>query len=240
MKKILLSTIILLLCAFRLYAQEATTDDEKCEKAASLIEQAAEYASKELYTLAVDNLEMAYDLCPSVYDCNTFNLLGISYYMINNYLSAIEWLEQSAKCETDKDILSFIYGTLGESYRKEGDYHKAILSAEKMIYISEDESLISAAYVILAYVYSELDNYNKTVDSFEKTIHHYLKYLSVTDDAVMNSEVKDDLLGEYYIKFAAYYSDQGKSYDAEKYLIKSALSGYGPAIEICKDLGLKY
>lgn len=240
MKEKLLSTIILLFCAFGLNAQKAIEDDENCDKAATLIEQAAEYASKELYTIAVDNLEKAYDLSPSQFGCSTFQLMGISYYMISNYSSAIEILEQSTECETNIDVLSFIYGTLADSYRKEEDYYNAILSAEKLIYISEDDDVISGAYEILAYVYFAQDNYNKTVESFDKTIHHYLKYLSATDEDVMRNKVKDDMLGEYYIKFSALYSEHGKTSEAEKLLVKSALCGYEPAIEICKNLRKEY
>ena len=166
--------------------------------------------------------------------------MGISHYMIENYPLAIESLEKSTECETDKDILSVIYGTLGDSYRKIKDYQNAILSAEKMIYISEDEVVLSGAYEISMYVYFEQGNYNKTVQNFEKTIHHYLNYLSATEDDVMKGKVDDDFLGELYIKFAAYYNDHDNVYEAEQQLIKSALCGYEYAIDSCETLGLKY
>ena len=69
MKKIFLSTTLLLLLALGLNAQAIIENDKDDEKAIALIEQAEEFATKELYNLAVDNLQKAYNLSPNVFDC---------------------------------------------------------------------------------------------------------------------------------------------------------------------------
>ena len=99
MKKVLLLTTLWLLFSFGLFAQTKSGDNEKAK---ALIEQAKKYAAEEEYAPAANYLQKAYDVNPSLFDCYATQLLGVSYYMMDESELAIKFLELAVKCENKK------------------------------------------------------------------------------------------------------------------------------------------
>ena len=102
MKKALLSIILLLFTAITVTAQVSA---KEYERAKAYIKQAKEYASKKELDTAAEYLQKAYDINPVMLGCKEIQLLGMSYYMMEDAPQAIKFLNLAAKCETDKAFL---------------------------------------------------------------------------------------------------------------------------------------
>lgn len=237
MKKMLLSSILLFFFTFGLNAQAKVDDNEKAK---DFIQRAAKHASKKHFALAANFYQKAHNIDSTAFDGKTFYQMGLSYYKIKNYSLTIKYLEKALDFDADIEGLSLIYGTLSDSYKKVENYDKAILNAENVLYLAKGDSAVSKSCLKLAYIYYDQENYMRSIEACEKAIEYYLKHLSTTDEEVRQGKVKDDNLGEIYLKYSAVLYVVEREYESDLQLIKSALCGYKPAIEICEELGVKY
>ena len=237
MKQAFLSITLLLLFVSTAITQVSV---EQNEIAKAYIKQANEYALEEELGLAAEHLQKAYDINPDMLGCKEIQLLGMSYYMMEDSPSAIKFLELAAKCETDKEALTHIYSYLGYSYDDMGEFTKAIENAEKAITYSTSNKEKSVIYEQLANMHFDNEQDKKTIESMKKSITHYLKFLSVTEDDVMKGSVKNEELGKKYFNLSWFASSLNLSSEMRDAVVKSALTGNKDAIGFCKENGISY
>jgi len=114
-----------------------------------------------------------------------FTNTGISYYSLNQYSKAIDYLEKAfeviesyepegalgtSKDQIEKRLLPFIFDYLALSYERIGGYNKAIEIYKKYIDIVENPKDLSRLNTNLAFSYQELDSLNKAKKYYEKAI----------------------------------------------------------------------
>lgn len=237
MKQAFLSITLLLLFASTTIAQVSV---EQNKKAKAYIKQANEYALEEELGLAAEHLQKAYDINPDMLGCKEIQLLGMSYYMMEDSPSAIKFLELAAKCETDKEALTHIYSHLGYSYDDMGEFTKAIENAEKAISYSASNKEKSVIYEQLANMHFDNEQSEKTIESMKQSIAHYLKFLSVTEDDVLKGSVKNEELGKKYFNLSWFASSLNLSTEMRDAVVKAALTGNKDAIGYCKENGISY
>ncbi len=237
MKKALLSIILLLFTAITVTAQVSAKENERAK---AYIKQAKEYASKKELDTAAEYLQKAYDINPVMLGCKEIQLLGMSYYMMEDAPQAIKFLNLAAKCETDKALLVEIYSHLGYSYDDMGDFKKAIQQLEKAISYSTDNKTKSVIYEQMANIHFDNDEAEKTIERMKQSVAHYLKHLSVTEDDVMRGGVKNDELGEKYFNLTWFASALNIEVEMRESVVKSALTGNKDAIGFCKENGISY
>lgn len=237
MKKAFLSITLLLLFAASAIAQVSTVENEKAK---AYIKQAKEYASEEELDSAAEYLQKAYDINPEMLGCKEIQLLGMSYYMMEDAPSAIKFLELATKCETDKESLANIYSHLGYSYDDMEELIKAIQHLEKAISYSTDNKTMSIIYEQLANIHFDNEQGDKTIERMKLSIGHYLKHLSVTEDDVMKGSVKNEELGKKYFDLTWFASSLVLDSEMRDAVVKSALTGNKDAIGFCKENGISY
>ena len=237
MKQAFLLITLLLLFASTAIAQVSV---EQNEKAKAYIKQANEYALEEELGLAAEHLQKAYDINPDMLGCKEIQLLGMSYYMMEDSPSAIKFLELAAKCESDKEALTHIYSHLGYSYDDMGEFTKAIENAQKAISYSASNKEKSVIYEQLANMHFDNEQDQKTIENMKQSIAYYLNYLSVTEDDVMKGSVKNEELGKKYFNLSWFASSLNLSKEMREAVVKSALTGNKDAIGYCKENGISY
>lgn len=237
MKKVLLATTLLFLFAIGLSAQISA--DHKA-KGKDFIEQAKEYATQQEFALAAQYLQKAYNISPSLLDCKAIQLLGISYYMMEDSSPAIKFLELSAKCAADKEALALIYTYLSDSYLEMGHYKQAVESFLKAISNTTDDKEISLIYEELANMHFDVEDTVKTIESMQQGIAHYLNHLSITEEAVMSGSVKNEELGKRYFNLTWFASAFNLESVMLNSVVKAALCGDKDAISYCIDNNIAY
>lgn len=237
MKKILLSTVLLFLFAICISAQTNTYNNAKGK---AYIEQAKDYASEQEFAMAAQYLQKAYDISPSLLDCNAIQLLGISYYMMEDSSPAIKFLELSANCATDREALARVYTYLSDSYLEMGHYKQAVESSIKAISNTTDNKEISLIYEELAYMHFDVQDTLKTIEGMQQSIAHYLKHLSLTEEAVMRGSVKNEELGKRYFNLTWFASAFNLESVVLNSVVKAALCGDKDAISYCLDNNIAY
>lgn len=237
MKKALLSISLLLFFAISATAQVSAVESEKAK---AYIKQAKEYALQEELDSAAEYLQKAYDINPDMLDCKEIQLLGMSYYMMEDNPLAIKFLELAAKCKTDKEALVRIYSHLGYSYDDMGDFIKAIRHLEKAISYSTNHKETSIIYEQLANMHFDNDQGQKTINSMKKSIAHYLRHISVTEKEVMMGSVKNEDLGKKYFSLTWFASALTLDSEMRDAVVKSALTGNKDAIRFCKKSNINY
>ena len=237
MKKAFLSITVLLFFAISATAQVSAVENEKAK---AYIKQAKEYASQQELDLAAKFLQKAYDINPGMLGCKEIQLLGMSYYMMEDSPLAIKFLELAAKCETEKKGLTNIYTHLGYSYEDMGDMAKAIGHLEKAISYSTDNKEMAVIYEQMANMHFDNEQGAKTIERMKQAVNHYLKHLSVTEDDVMRGSVKNEELGKKYFSLSWFASALNLSTEMRDAVVKSALTGNKDAIGFCKENGISY
>ena len=158
MKKTLLSTIFILFATIT-FAQVSAKQNQKAK---TYIEQARSYAQKKEYDQVAHYLQMAFDITPTMLACKDLQLLGLSYYMMEDAPSAIKFLELATQCEKDKKSLATIYTHLGYSYEDMGNYHKAEENLQKAISHTTSNEEIAVIYEDLANMHYDNQQPKKT------------------------------------------------------------------------------
>lgn len=236
MKKTLLS-IIFILFATTTFAQVSA---KETQKAKTYIEQARKYGKKEEYGQVAHYLQMAYDITPTMLACKDLQLLGLSYYMMEDSPLAIKFLELAAKCETGKESLAKIYTHLGYSYEDIEDFKRAEDNLLKATTYTTDNIELSLIYEELANVHFDNNQPQKTIQRMKQSINHYLKHLSITEQDVMMGSVKDEELATKYFNLTWFASSLDMKSEMHKSIIKSALCGSRDAIWFCKENNIAY
>lgn len=236
MKKALLSTIFVLFVTTAF----AQVNVKQNQKAKTYIEQARKYAAKEEYGQVAHYLQMAYDITPTMLACKDLQLLGLSYYMMENAPLAIKFLELAANCETNKKSLAHIYTHLGYSYEDIEDYNKAEQSLQKAIDHTTSNEEIAVIYEDLAQMHFDNEQPHKTIRRMKQSIDHYLKHLSITEEDVMMGSVKNEELGRKYFTLTWFASSFEMQTQANESVIKSALTGNRDAIKYCTENNIDY
>lgn len=237
MIRLFATTILLLLLTFGLRAQINTSDKEKAK---SYIEQAKKHASEQEFGLVAQYLQKAYDVSPNLLDCYSIQLLGVSYYMMENSSQAIKFLELSTKCESDKEELALLYIYLSDSYLDMENYKQAVESSLKAISNNTDDEAIAVIYEEIANMHFDNEQPDLTIEAMQKSVAHYLKSLSITEDDVMRGDIVNEALGKCYFSltwFASALNIKSVMLDA---VIKSALCGNKEAIDFCQQNNIAY
>ncbi|NLC50337.1 MAG: tetratricopeptide repeat protein [Bacteroidales bacterium] len=242
MKRLFFCTSLFILFICGLNAQSST---DQTAKAKTLIQRAQRYAAEHEYASAAQYLQQAYDMSPTTFDCNTTQLLGVSYYMMEDNPMAIQFLELAVKCESKKDALARMYIYLSDSYLDMDDYTKAADNSLKAISNSADDKAKSVLYEELANMHFENKENDskaadKTIDAMQKSVAHYLKHLSVTEDEVMQGLVKNEALGNKYFNLTWFASALNMRSIMQNSIIKSALAGNKDAIGYCQENNIAY
>lgn len=236
MKKVFLSTTLIIFFVFGLSAKSKVEN----KKVMAFIEKAKEYATQQEFESVAQYLQQAYDMNPTLLDCNNIQLLGVSYYMMEESASAIKFLELSAKCEVKKEALAQIYIYLSDSYLETGNYKQAVKSSEKAISNTTDDKDKSILYEELANIHYDNNQGDKTIESMQQSVVHYLKHLVITDEEVMRDNVKNEALGIKYFNLAWFASSFDKDSVMYEAIVKSALSGNKDAIGYCNENNIAY
>lgn len=236
MKKTLLSTIFILFATIT-FAQVSAKQNQKAK---TYIEQARSYAQKKEYDQVAHYLQMAFDITPTMLACKDLQLLGLSYYMMEDAPSAIKFLELATQCEKDKKSLATIYTHLGYSYEDMGNYHKAEENLQKAIAHTTSNEEIAVIYEDLANMHFDNQQPKKTIQRMKQSIDHYLKHLSITEEDVMMGSVKNEQLGKKYFSLAWFASSLEMPPESHNAIIKAALCGDRDAIEFCTDNNINY
>lgn len=236
MKKALLSTILILF-ATSAFAQISSEENQKAQ---TYLEQARSFATQQEYGQAASYLQKAYDINPTMLKCNDLQLLGSSYYMMEDSPSAIKFLELAVKCQKDKKQLAKIYTHLGYCYEDMEDYKRAEDNLLKAIAHTTDDKEMSLIYEELANVHFDNQQPQKTIQRMKQSIHHYLKHLSLTEEDVMMGSVKNDELGTKYFNLTWFASSLDMKSEMHNSIIKSALCGSRDAIWYCKENNIAY
>lgn len=237
MKKVFFLTTLWLFFSFGLSAQTKAGDNEKAK---ALIEQAKKYASEEEYAPVATYLQEAYDINPSLFDCYATQLLGVSYYMMEESELAIKFLELTVKCENNKETLAKIYLYLSDSYLEVGNYKQAVISSEKSIFNNTDEKAKSIIYEELANIHYDNKGGDKAIESMQKSVAHLLKHLSITENDVMRGSVKNEALGKSYFTLTWFASALANDTVMLESVVKSALCGNKNAISFCNKNKIDY
>lgn len=237
MKKTVLSFTLLLLFAISATAQISAEENTKAQ---AYIEQAKSYAQEQEYAQAAQSLQMAYDINPALLDCSSFQLLGLSYYMMEDATHAVKFLELSTKCEQDKETLAKIHTYLGYSHDELGNYKQAVENCQKAVLYSTNNVENSYIYEDVAEMHFDNDEFVKAVTAQKQSVRQYLKHLSITESDVMMGTIKDDALADKYLKIAWYADYANMKEQRIDYTIKAALCGSQKAIDFCRENNIAY
>lgn len=237
MKQLVLSFILLFFFTITVTAQE---DTEKNSRARVFIQQAEEYAQNQEYGQAAVYLQKAYDINPILLDCNSFQLLGFSYYMMEDPSHAVKYLELSIKCEKDEETLAKIHTYLGYSHEELGNYKEAVENCQKAILYSNDYVENSDIYEDIAGMHFDNEKFEEAVTAQKQSVRYYLKHLSITESDVMMGTIKNDVLADKYLKIAWYADYADLKEQVIDYTVKSALCGSQKAVDYCIENNIAY
>ena len=237
MKRLLLATSLLFVLVLANIAQVSTPN---ADKAKALIEKAKRYAAEQEFASVAQYLQQAYDISPSSLDCTATQLLGVSYYMMEDSPSTITFLEIAVECEADKEALSRMYIYLSDSYLEMGNYKQAVICSLKAIDNSTDHKVISEIYEEVANIHFDHEQADATIDAMQKSVAHYLKHLSITEDEVMQGLVKNEALGKKYFNLSWFASALKIDAAMLNSIIRAALCGNTDAIDFCQQHNIDY
>ena len=236
MKKVFLTSTLLIFFVFGLCAQSNVDN----ERAKAFIEKAKGYAAQQEFESVAQYLQQAYDINPTLLDCNNTQLLGVAYYMMEESDSAIKFLELATQCEVKKEALAKIYIYLSDTYLETGNYIQAVKSSEKAISHTSNEKDKSILYEELANIHYDNKQGDKSIESMKKSVAHYLKYHALTEAEVMRGTVRNDALGIKYFNLTWFASSLGKDSVMLDAIVKSALCGNKDAIGYCNENKIAY
>lgn len=213
---------------------------ELCEKAKLLYSKGNNYYDKDLFSLAADVFQNAFDLCPKIFACTDIYFLGVAYLYSNNAGLAIKYLEKASKCSSSSNLSYLIQLSLGTSYRKLGEYRQAILDTEKSIAFADNLEYESLSYKELGKIYFQQELYHKSVDNLLEAISCYIEYKSWDIEDLGIGKIKDDHLGHIFLLLSKNYNSLNQRNYRDFYLILSAKCGYDRAIVLCIQFNLNY
>lgn len=215
-------------------------DWNACLDAIEMKEEAEKNYFEDLYAISANLYKKSYDLCGGIFECFDFALMGNSYYYLQKYPKAIKYLKKTSNCAKSDMIMFYVYHNMGDSYSELGDFDNAILNTQLALTHTNENYKISTCYFQLGYIYGHQNKHYKAIKNFEKRIDYYMKHLSINEQDILKGTITDETLGETYYNVAINYKNVDEINNSKKYLIKSALCGYKPAINICNEYDIKY
>lgn len=216
------------------------SQEGNCLEAKLLASKAITYYFDNLYTLAVETYQKAYDLCPDAIDCLNIDFMGSAYFYSENYQLAIKFLEKAAACTKDSGELYFIYHNIGNSYREINDNYNALKNLEKCLLYAKDDKNLASAYFSLAFTKHNQNKFDDAIKDYEKSTIYQLKTLSATIDDVMRGAVKDAMLGETLWNSRLCYNSIGSYLETDSFAAAAAQCGYQEAIGYCNRYGINF
>lgn len=219
-------------------SQNSEVVKEKTE-AEQLIKEAKALTQSNSHQEAIEKFEKAHQLDSTLFDDNTYHLMALTYYTMDNHPMSIKYFEKAETLEKRYKGLVFIYGRLSESYTAIKNYTKAIEYANKLSNLSNTEEDTAYSYYLKGEVYFSQDKIEKSIQNYEKSVEHTLKHLSATMSDVENHKIKDDKLGEIFFRLGILHSKLEDSQTSNKYVIQAAAVGHKHAIELCEEKRMK-
>lgn len=211
------------------------SSDEATREAQEHIKQAGEFAIKKEYKSVISHLQKAHAINPTLFTGSNYHLMGLSYYMLSNFKSAIQYMERALQFDFDKTGLYFIYATLGDAYYKEKNYTKALKNAEKALYLANSNEDVFKCSLKLANIYYAQENFDSTIESYQHAIKYYMLIHSISESEVMKGNVKDKFLAETHLKLTSLLSEQMRGKESDLHLMKAALCGSELATEVLEN-----
>lgn len=158
--------------------------------------------------------------------CNSYNSIGVSYYMVNDFVNASIYFFKALECgeaKGDKDIMDKSFNNIGLIHYEQGDYNSAIKYYNKSLEIAEsinDNSSVSYTLNNIGLANLNLSKYELAIFYFEKSIE-------------INKYLNDmEFVSENYVNLGKTFSLMGDKYKAIEY--------YEMSIEINKEFDNKY
>jgi tetratricopeptide (TPR) repeat protein len=156
MKKILVSSLIVLVLAFSALAQDIQ----------ALYDQSKTQYDNQQYQAAISGFKRIIDKNPDIYQAHYY--LGLCYYDLKKYPEAIDEFEETIRL---KPNLSYVYIDLGNAYDSSGNYDAAVTAYEKSISLNPKDY---QAYLELGVAH----NAQKNFDEAAKVLKNAVKYKS--------------------------------------------------------------
>lgn len=225
--------------AYKSAVTVSDSSNEATRKAHQYIRQAGEFVAKKQYKSAISNLQNAHTINPTLFTGSTYQLMGLSHYMLANYTEAIQYMERAIQFDLDKDKLYFIYGLLGDAYYKTKNYPKALLNAEKALYLASSSDDVLKCSLQMASIYYAQKDFESTIDSYQHAIKYYMRLHSISEREVRNGNVKDKFLADTHMKLTSLLSNQKRGDESDLHLRRAALCGSEYAAEILKKNKVK-
>ncbi len=166
--------------------------------------------------------------------------LGFTYYLLNDYNKALEYLSRAEKTYLEKTEmrreLAKVHNWLGLTYWRLGNYSRAleyILGAEKTLKQYGDKPTLAGLYNSLGFVYWQLEKTDKALEYFHQSLALYRELQSKSRIAIlMNNIAFIHNIREEYDKALEYYK---QSLELNKEF--GILLGY---VNTLQDMGLLF
>lgn len=216
-----------------------------CLEAENLIKEAIDYSKKDLNNLAAETYQDAYDMCPSSLNCRQIDILGELYYHTEQFSLAIRFFNKAEDCldkgdALEKIFLKYNYYYSADSYKALGEYDNAIIYFQKALSLADDEDDKSSFNSMIGSVYHDKKNYNEALRYYKISIEYYLSTSLISPEDVFSGDLADRVLGEKYWNVASCYYMIDNETKSDSYMIRSALCGYGAAIDFCNKFGIDF
>lgn len=114
-------------------------------EANKFIEQARELYSSQLYDVAAEFYQAAYDISDALFEVEDFNKMGNSYYEIDQFEAAAIYLQRAIDMQTNVDQLLLLYVQLADAYERANNEDEAINVYKKLLRVYVEDKSISGA-----------------------------------------------------------------------------------------------
>lgn len=148
-------------------------------------------------------------------NCNAYNSIGVSYYMVSDFDNASIYFFKALECGElmkDNDIMDKSFNNIGLINYEQGNYKLAIDYYNKSLSIAEsvnDKSSIS-------YTVNNIGLAHLNLGEFDLAIYYFNKSISI------NESLNDmEFVSENYVNLGKTFSQMGDKYKAIDYYKKS-------------------
>ena len=115
------------------------------EESNELIEQARELYKSQLYDVAAEFYQAAYDISDAPFKVEDFNKMADSYYEINNFEAAAIYLKRAIDIQSNVGELLLLYVQLADTYERASNEDEAVEVYKKLLRIYVEDKSISGA-----------------------------------------------------------------------------------------------
>lgn len=203
------------------------------EEIDSIWKAAKTYYDKNFFAACLDELVKIKDYLHKDYELLT---LSTVYRKNDLYTETIgickKWLSLFDDTCTNNTMRSTAYENLAFSYRFTKNYDKAIIYYQKALAIEEEDFFRISCYNGIALAYMGLDDYHSAYYNMKIA----LSICEKTDD----KRITDLHKGELYNQYAYTLYKLNNIKEANKYYKLAAKYNYQPAIDYCKQTGIRF